>query len=64
MSRERVSDADSFAQKMIDILNYGAINLAMAIGYRLCLFDAMDTFEQPQPASRIAAHSGFDPRYV
>jgi 2-polyprenyl-3-methyl-5-hydroxy-6-metoxy-1,4-benzoquinol methylase len=64
MSRERVSDADSFAQKMIDILNYGAINLAMAIGYRLCLFDAMDTFEQPQPASRIAAHSGLDPRYV
>jgi 2-polyprenyl-3-methyl-5-hydroxy-6-metoxy-1,4-benzoquinol methylase len=64
MSRKRVSDADSFSQKMIDILNDGAINLAMGIGYRLGLFDAMDTFEEPQSAPRIAAQSGLNTRYV
>jgi len=64
MSEKRFSDADSFSRKMIDILNYGAINLAMAIGYRLGLFDAMDVFEEPQPASQITARSGLDLRYV
>ena len=64
MSAKLASDAESFSQKMMDILNHGAINLAMAIGYRLRLFDAMDTFEEPQPASQIAAHNGLSLRYV
>ena len=38
---------DHFSQKMTDILNYGALNLAMAIGYRTGLFDAMDRLGEP-----------------
>ena len=54
----------SFSQKMIDILNYGAINLAMAIGYRTGLFDVMDAFESPQNIDTISDRAGLNPRYV
>ena len=54
----------SFSEKMIDILNYGAINLAMAIGYRTGLFDVMDTFDSPQNIGDIAGKAGLNPRYV
>ena len=49
---------------MIGILNYGAINLAMAIGYRTGLFDVMDTFDSPQNIGDIAGKAGLNPRYV
>ena len=54
----------SFSEKMTDILNYGAINLAMAIGYRTGLFDVMDAFENPQTANCIADRAGLHQRYV
>jgi len=54
----------SFSEKMIDILNYGAINLAMAIGYRTGLFDVMDTFDSPQSSDVISDRAGLNPRYV
>ncbi|MDZ7582334.1 MAG: class I SAM-dependent methyltransferase [Deltaproteobacteria bacterium] len=53
-----------FSKKMTDILNFGALNLAMAIGYRTGLFDVMDTFESPEPLSAIAAKAGLGARYV
>ena len=49
---------------MIDILNYGAINLAMAIGYRTGLFDIMDEFDSPQSVGDISSKAGLHPRYV
>jgi 2-polyprenyl-3-methyl-5-hydroxy-6-metoxy-1,4-benzoquinol methylase len=49
---------------MVDILNYGALNLAMAIGYRTGLFDVMAGFDRPQPISRIAETSGLNARYI
>lgn len=55
---------DAFGQRMADILNAGAINLAMAIGYRTGLFEAMSTFSEPQPAAEIAARAGANARYV
>ena len=54
----------SFSEKMIDILNYGAINLAMAIGYRTGLFDVMDAFDSPQNIGDISDQAGLNPRYV
>ena len=54
----------SFSEKMIDILNYGAINLAMAIGYRTGLFDIMDEFDSPQSVGDISSQAGLHPRYV
>ena len=54
----------SFSEKIIDILNHGAINLAMAIGYRTGLFDVMDAFESPQTIEAISDRAGLNPRYV
>ncbi len=55
---------DHFSQKLTDILNYGALNLAMGLGYRLRLFDVMDSFDAPQPASAISEKAELNERYV
>lgn len=49
---------------MTNILNYGALNLAMALGYRARLFDVLDEFESPQPASVIAENAKLSERYI
>ena len=54
----------SFSEKMTDILNFGAINLAMAIGYRTGLFDVMDTLDGPLTSDNISDRAGLSPRYV
>lgn len=54
----------AFARKLTDILNYGALNLAMGMGYRARLFDAMDGLAGPAGVDRIAAAAGLDARYV
>lgn len=53
-----------FSQKMIDILNYGSLNLAMAIGYKTRLFDVMDDLPEPETAFQISTAAGLDNRYV
>jgi ubiquinone/menaquinone biosynthesis C-methylase UbiE len=55
---------ENFSEKMTRILNDGAINLAMAIGYRTGLFDVMDTFENPQSIESLAQKAGLNPRYL
>jgi ubiquinone/menaquinone biosynthesis C-methylase UbiE len=49
---------------MIAILNAGALNLAMAIGYRTGLFDTLAGFDRPQPIDAIANQSGLCTRYI
>lgn len=53
-----------FGKKMSDILNYGALNLAMAIGYKKRLFDAMDDLGGWATALEIAERAGVNSRYV
>jgi len=53
-----------FAKKMTDILNYGAINLAMAIGYKNKIFDILHGLNKPATAEKIAAASGLSLRYL
>ena len=53
-----------FPEKLTDILNYSALNLALSIGYRTGLFDVMDTFVAPQPLETIVRKAGLDSRYV
>lgn len=53
-----------FSQTMVDVLNFGAVNLAMAIGYRTGLFDVLDTFDSPSAVERIAEKSGLNARYI
>lgn len=53
-----------FQNKLIEILNKGALNLAMGIGYKLGLFDVLDAFDSPVSAARIARQAGLSERYV
>lgn len=49
---------------MIGILNAGALNLAMSIGYRTQLFDMMDSSEAPLSPAELAERSGLNERYI
>ncbi|MBF0201510.1 MAG: class I SAM-dependent methyltransferase [Desulfamplus sp.] len=53
-----------FQRKMCDILNFGALNLAMAIGYKHGIFEAMDAIGDYAPVDTISRKSGLDPRYI
>ncbi len=53
-----------FAKKMTDILNYGAVNLAMAIGYKNRIFDVLEELDRPTTVPVIAAATGLDERYL
>jgi ubiquinone/menaquinone biosynthesis C-methylase UbiE len=55
---------ENFSKKMTDILNYGALNLAMAIGYRTGLFEVMDGFDLPKTVSAIAEKAERNSRYL
>jgi len=54
----------TFLSRMTDILNCGALNLSMALGYRTGLFDAMDTFDTPMSLTEIAKQANLNARYV
>lgn len=64
MADSAESRRESFSQKMIDILNYGALNLAMGIGYRTGLYEVLDTIGRPETVQRIAEQAGLNARYV
>ena len=64
MSDRSADQRESFSKKLVDILNFGALNLAMGIGYRAGLFDVMDRLATPCPADEIARAAGVDSRYV
>jgi ubiquinone/menaquinone biosynthesis C-methylase UbiE len=53
-----------FAEKMVDILNYGSLNLAMGLGYRAGLFEVMDAKGRPCTLDEICAATGLNRRYV
>ena len=53
-----------FSEKMTDILNYGALNLAMAIGYRNRIFDILEDLNKPVTIKEIAAAASLSERYI
>ncbi len=57
-------EREAFSKKMVDILNYGALNLAISIGYGVGLFEIMDTFDRPQTISTLAEKAGLSSRYI
>jgi 2-polyprenyl-3-methyl-5-hydroxy-6-metoxy-1,4-benzoquinol methylase len=57
-------DTPQFVQKMTDVLNYGALHLAMGIGYQAGLFDTMDEIGRYAAAKKIANQAGLNERYV
>ncbi|MFW5499981.1 MULTISPECIES: class I SAM-dependent methyltransferase [unclassified Maridesulfovibrio] len=56
--------AEKFSSKMCDILNYGALNLAMGVGYESGLFEALANMDEPSSYSAIAKESGVSARYL
>jgi len=57
------SKSDKFAEKMMTILNYGALNFLISIGYRTGLLDAMGKLPPSTPET-IAKKSNLNERYV
>jgi SAM-dependent methyltransferase len=64
MPNSNASAPDHFEQRMVDILNAGALNLALAVGQRTGLFETLAGFERHEPAEMIAANAGLSERYV
>ncbi len=56
--------ANPFSEKMMEILNFSALNLALAIGYRTGLFDILDTFDTPRSLKAIADKAQLNSRYI
>ena len=55
--------ADAFAQRMVGILNDGALALMVSIGHRTGLFDTLARLP-PSTSPQIAAAAGLNERYV
>ena len=64
MSQSSEEKRKVFARKMTDILNYGALNLAMGIGYETGLFEVLDAMDTPRSLEEIAQVSGLNGRYI
>ena len=57
-------DVKTFQEKLVDVLNYGSLNLAMGLGYRAGLFDIMDAKNRPCTIEEICADANLNRRYV
>lgn len=57
------TDADAFADRMVEVLNAGALSLMVSIGHRTGLFDTMAEMA-PATSGEIAGRAGLDERYV
>ncbi|MFW5925325.1 MAG: class I SAM-dependent methyltransferase [Myxococcota bacterium] len=54
---------EAFADRLVDMLNSGALTLMVSIGHRTGLFDAMAGMA-PATSAEIAERAGLDERYV
>jgi len=64
MNSDSTEKRQPFSKTMSDILNFGSLNLAMAIGYRTRLFDFMDESDSFQSAFEIAGKANLNERYI
>lgn len=55
--------SDQFAEKLVDIINHGALNVMISIGHRTGLFDVMSELP-PSTSEEIAESAGLNERYV
>lgn len=63
MSKE-VDKSELFSQKMCNILNYGALNLAMSVGYESGLFEILEKFTSAESCRVIAEKARVSERYL
>ncbi len=64
MERNSQGKQRDFSQKMVEILNHSALNVAIAIGYRLLLFETLYEMDGPATCEEIARSAGLNPRYL
>ena len=55
--------SEKFVSKLLDIMNYGSLNIMISIGYRTGLFDVMAELE-PSASNTIAEKADLSERYV
>ena len=55
---------NDFSKRINEILNHGALNLAMAIGYKNRIFDILEDLNKPVTVLEIASASGLHDRYL
>ncbi len=53
-----------FSKRINEILNHGALNLAMAIGYKNRIFDILEDLNKPVTILEIASVAGLHDRYL
>ena len=53
-----------FSRRLTDILNHGALNLGLALGYQLKIFDVMADLDRPVTGRELARAAGLHQRYV
>ena len=60
---QKMSDND-FAARMVDILNYGALNVAIGLGSKAGLFEGLDAADAPVTPDELAERTGLNARVV
>jgi 2-polyprenyl-3-methyl-5-hydroxy-6-metoxy-1,4-benzoquinol methylase len=55
---------DNFSQRLVTILNHGALNLALGIGYSHGIFDTMDERDRSLTLDELSSATGLDARYL
>jgi SAM-dependent methyltransferase len=63
MSEDAVAGSEEFADRLMGVLNDGALSLMLSVGHRTGLFDAMASMP-PSTSAQIAMAAGLDERYV
>lgn len=53
-----------FSDRLVRILNHGALNLALGIGYGHGIFDVLDEQNAPVDLNTLAGLTGLNPRYL
>lgn len=62
--QDREADKAAFFKRLAGLLNEASLTVAMALGYRAGLFEAMDRLGGPATSSVIADEAGLSERYV
>ncbi len=63
MTLENINN-NGFSERLIGILNNGALSLMISIGHKTGLFDTLSKFSSPETSEHIAKTAKLDERYV
>ena len=64
VAEQKPRDSNDFNRRITQILNHGALNLALAVGYKNRIFEALEDLGRPVTLTGLASASGLAPRYL